>query len=280
VTTTSRWIDLDGAANVRDLGGLPTVDGRTVQSHRLIRADNLQSLSDADVRLLVDEVDVRAVADLRSTVEIDAEGPGPMTKEPLVEIHRLSLFPEAGHNTDATAAADDDDAPVVLPWQNRDDEMTPEERKRGAAGIYLRYLLDRADSIIDTLRLIAHTDGATIVHCAAGKDRTGVIVALALEEVGVERDAIVEDYALSAERIGAVLARLASSRTYAGDIDPQEDINKHRPRASTMERMLAEIDARHGGVRAWLRAHGWTEEDAAALRHRLLGEGDDAARDG
>jgi protein-tyrosine phosphatase len=270
VTTTSRWIDLDGADNVRDLGGLPTVDGRTVRPHRLIRADNLQSLSDRDVRRLVDELEIRAVADLRSTVEIDSEGPGPITEEPLVEIHQLSLFPEAGHNTDATAADDDDDSPVVLPWQNRDDEISSEERKRGAAGIYLRYLLDRADSIIDTLRLIARTDGATIVHCAAGKDRTGVIVALALEEIGVERDAIVADYALSADRIGDVLARLASRRTYAGDIDPDEDIGKHRPRASTMERMLAEIDERHGGVPAWLRAHGWTEEDAAALRRRLL----------
>ena len=79
--------------------------------------------------------------------------------------------------------------PVLLPWQERDaaaaDVDDEEERRRGATGVYLRYLNDRSDSIIAALRLIAYTDGATIVHCAAGKDRTGIVVALALREVGV-----------------------------------------------------------------------------------------------
>ena len=266
---TSRWIDLDGAENVRDLGGLPTADGRVVQPHRLIRSDSLQSLSPADVRYLVDELEVRAVADLRTGVEVDLEGPGPMTREPAVEIRHFSLFPEAGENTDA-AAADDDDEPVVLPWQNRDRAESAEQRRRGAAGIYLAYLDDRADSILAALRLIAHTDGATIVHCAAGKDRTGVVVALALTEVGVERAAIVDDYAQSAERTEATIRRLASRRTYAADLLPDVDFDQHKPRATTMRRLLDAIDDVHGGVPAWLRAHGWTDADAAALRGRLL----------
>src|SRR3954471_7137361 len=110
----SRWIELDGAENVRDLGGLPTVDGRVVQRHRLIRSDSLQALTGDDVRYLVDEVGVRAVADLRTGVEVSSEGPGPITREPLVEVVHLSLFPEAGDNTDAVAA-DEDNQPVVLP---------------------------------------------------------------------------------------------------------------------------------------------------------------------
>jgi len=270
VTTTSRWIDLDGADNVRDLGGLPTVDGRVVQPHRLIRSDSLQALSATDVRYLVDELDVRTIADLRTGVEVDLEGPGPMTREPDVDIRHLSLFPEAGENTDALAAEDDDDAPVVLPWQTRDRAASREERRRGAPEIYLAYLDDRADSIVDALRLIAHSDGATLVHCAAGKDRTGVVIAMALAEVGVETDAIVDDYALSAERAAATIRRLASRRTYATDLLSDVDIDKHKPRALTMERMLAAIDDAHGGVSAWLRAHGWSEDDAAALREKLL----------
>ena len=240
-TSTTRWIELDGADNVRDLGGLPTSDGRHVQPRRLIRADSLQDLSERDVRYLVDELDVRAVADLRTGVEVASEGPAPMTREPLVDVRQLSLFPEAGVNTDAVAV-EDDDGPVVLPWQTREREETADERRRGASGIYLGYLDDRADSVIGALRLIAGTDGATVVHCAAGKDRTGVVVALALAEVGVEPEEIVAD----------------------------TDVDKHKPRASTMERLLAAIDEVHGGVPAWLRAHGWTEDDAAALRKRLL----------
>ena len=268
-TSTTRWIDLDGADNARDLGGLPTGDGRYVQPRRLIRSDSLQELSEQDVRYLVDELEVRAVADLRTGVEVASEGPGPMNREPLVDVRELSLFPEAGVNTDA-AAVEDEDGPVVLPWQTRERRKTEDEGRRGAADIYLGYLDDRADSVIDALRLIAGTDGATIVHCAAGKDRTGVVVALALAEVGVEREAIVADYVLSAERVEATLTRLASRRTYAADIVADVDVDKHKPRAGTMERLLTAIDELHGGVHAWLRAHGWTDDDAAALRKRLL----------
>jgi protein-tyrosine phosphatase len=269
--STTRWIELAGADNVRDLGGLPTADGRFVQPHRLIRSDSLQDLTAADVRYLVDGLQVRAVADLRTDVEVSSEGPGPITREPQVEVQNLSLFPEAGINTDAVAS-DAADAPVVLPWQTRNDPVAgADERRRGAAGIYLRYLEDRGDSIVAALRLIADTDGATIVHCAAGKDRTGMVVAFALAEVGVRPEAIVEDYALSAERVPRVLKRLAARRTYATDVTiNDEDFDKHKPRTDTMQRVLAVLDDVYGGVPAWLRAHGWTEDDAATLRKRLL----------
>jgi protein-tyrosine phosphatase len=247
---TSRWIELAGADNVRDLGGLPTADGRTVRPGRLIRSDSLQDLTDGDIRLLVDELGVRAVADLRTGVRVE----------------HLSLFPEP----DEVQVSDSADGPVVLPWQERDTKLTEDERQRGVSGVYLRYLDDRADSVIAALRLIAGTDGATIVHCAAGKDRTGVVVALALSEVGVTREAIIDDYALSADRVEAIIARLVSRRTYATDLDKDEPIDKHKPKPATMDRLLAALDERFGGAPGWLRSHGWTEDDAAALRHKLL----------
>jgi protein-tyrosine phosphatase len=264
--TSSRWIELDGAENVRDVGGLPTVDGATVRSGRLIRSDSLQALTEADVRWLVDDLQVRAIADLRTGVEVSSEGPGPMTREPLVEVRHLSLFREDEPAVDEH----DPGAAVVLPWQTRNRTLTEEDRRRGASGIYLRYLEDRADSVLAALRLIAGTDGATIVHCAAGKDRTGVIVAFALAEVGVTHEAIVEDYALSADRVEAIFGRLMTRPTYAADLGT-ESVDRHKPRAETMKRLLASMDEVHGGIPAWLRAHGWTDEDAAALRARLLG---------
>jgi len=271
--SAARWIDLDGAANARDLGGLPTADGSTVQAGRLIRSDNLQGLTESDVRLLVDDIGVRAVVDLRTGVEVRSEGPGPLMRESDVEVRNLSLFPEAGTATDAAAA---EDGPVVLPWHERaasesGSESTREsgdESRRGAAGVYLRYLDDRADSVLEALRTIAHSDGATVVHCAAGKDRTGVVIAFALAEVGVLRAAIVADYARSAERIEAIFARLRASHTYAQDLT--DEVDNHRPRAVTMERLLDAVDDIHGGVPAWLRTHGWSDADAAALRRKLL----------
>jgi protein-tyrosine phosphatase len=69
------WIDLDGTANTRDVGGLPTTDGRRSVSRRLIRSDNLQDLSPDDVRLLVEGYGVAAIADLRAELEVRAGGP-------------------------------------------------------------------------------------------------------------------------------------------------------------------------------------------------------------
>jgi protein tyrosine/serine phosphatase len=118
--------------------------------------------------------------------------------------------------------------------------------------------------------VIAETEGATIVHCAAGKDRTGVVIACALAEVGVPHDAIVEDYSRSGERIEAIYRRLTGRRTYRDDLS-SSTVDKHRPRASTMERLLAAVDEIHGGIPAWLRAHGWTDDDGQRLRRKLLG---------
>jgi len=260
-----RWIALDGAVNVRDLGGLPATDGRAVRPSRLIRSDNLQGLTDADITRLVDAHGVRAVADLRTQVEVDSEGPGPLTREPRVDIQHLSLFAEAGHNTDVVAA-DDDDAPVVLPWHKRETSIGD---RRGAVSIYQRYLDDRPDSIVAALRLIARTDGATVVHCAAGKDRTGVVVALALDEVGVDRDEIVADFARTGERLHQILERLAATKTYAEDVG-KLPADAHLPRATTMQNFLAELDSERGGTSTWLQTHGWTPDDAAALRGSLL----------
>ncbi len=260
---SSRWIPLVGAVNARDAGGLPLPDGRTVRPGRLYRSDNLQDLTADDVELLVREMHLRSVVDLRTGAEVRNEGPGPLIAVPEVVVHHLSLFPEVGQRTDA--AADLDDGPELLPWQDKGSERG----KRPAGSTYRYYLADRPDSVVAALRVIAEPDGATLVNCAAGKDRTGVVVALALSEVGVERAAIIEDYVASAERIDKVLVRLASSPTYAADTDPA-DVDNHRPRAETMQRLLTELDENEGGPAGWLRSHGWTEDDAKALQAQLL----------
>ena len=265
----TRWIELDGAANTRDLAGLPTAAGLTVKPDRLIRSDNLQTLSDADVALLVDGHGVRSVADLRTSVEVNREGPGPLSRRPEVVVRNLSLYPEDAFD----AMTPDENGRYVLPWENDADvpaEQAQADANHGVSGHYLDYLNGRADSVIEALRMIATSPGATIVHCAAGKDRTGVVVALALAEVGVIREAIIADYARSGERIQAIFARLAVSGTYADAVTGEDTVDKHKPRDITMARLFDAIDNDLGGVHAWLRAHGWTEADAAALRAKLL----------
>lgn len=261
----TRWIELDGAVNARDLGGLPTADGRTTRRGRVLRSDNLQDLSVADVRVLLDDYALKNVIDLRSEAEVRLEGPGPLTRIPSVTVHQLSLFPEAGSRTDVAAGADagtDADAGAdvdrALPW-----------RDERPAGHYLGYLTDRGDSIVAALRVMTRTDGSSLVHCAAGKDRTGVVCALALDVAGVTREAIVADYAQTGERMEAVLRRLRASDTYAADLDSRP-AGAYVPHAALMEKLLARIDEEFGGTLGWLAGHGWTPEDTEALRDRFL----------
>ena len=263
MTSPPHWIPLDGAANARDLGGLPA-DGGVIGPGRLLRSDNLQGLTDGDVRRLVDELGLRTVIDLRTTVEVDKEGPGPLTRVPAVDIRHLSLFAESGGLTDV-------DADALLPWQQdmpaRDSDL-PDPGDR-AVGFYLAYLEDRPDSIVAALRAIGSSPGASLVHCAAGKDRTGVVVALALTVAGVPRAEIVADYAATADRMPELLERLRSSATYRDDLNSRPD-DSHRPRAATMERFLAFLDEHHGGPVGWLTDAGLSTEDLDRLRSRLV----------
>jgi len=256
-----RWIELDGAANVRDLGGLPLTAGGTTASGVLLRADNLQELTAGDVERLVDELGVRLVIDLRTRVEVELEGPGPLVRDGRVEVRGRSLYPEAGERTDM-------DVGVIFPW--RSGALGEDASEPPAVRAYLGYLRDRPDSIVAALRDAAGARSAAIVHCAAGKDRTGVVAALALAVAGVRREAIVADYVATEERLVPLVARLRASPTYGGDLHGRT-LDSHRPRAETMERVLDLIDERHGGPLAWLEHHGFGAADAAALRARLAG---------
>jgi hypothetical protein len=95
-----------------------------------------------------------------------------------------------------------------------------------------------------------------------------VVCALALAVAGVGHDDIVADYAMTADVIDALVAKLAASPTYAEDME-RRDVASHTPRAETMDRVLRLLDERHGGAAGWLTAHGFGAEEQAALRGRL-----------
>jgi protein tyrosine/serine phosphatase len=273
-TRTGRWVRLDGTANTRDLGGLPTTDGGLTVPGRILRSDNLQTLSPDDVRRLVDELGVRQVVDLRTTAEILLEGRGPLRDVPEVAHRHFTLLPERGHHTDVFAVEEEDRSDLDLPagWM---ESLLPrqvaehDEGESPAVRSYLGYLGQRGDNVVAALRALAHAGpGASVVNCAAGKDRTGVVCALSLAVAGVPHEEIVADYAMTADVIEGVVARLAASPTYAEDMVSRE-IGVHTPRADTMDRVLTLLQERHGGPVGWLQAHGFGADEQAALRARL-----------
>lgn len=247
-----RWIALEGAVNARAV--VPGV---------LLRSDNLQSLSARDVRVLLDEEGVETVLDLRTDVEVQLEGPGPMTREPAVRIEHRSLYPDSGGNTDF-------EVDTVKPWQLPKGDEFSEELPIVRA--YLSYLRRRPDSVVGSIRTLARADGAVLVHCAAGKDRTGAVVALALDAAGVDRDMITADYLASAERIEEIMERLVGSSTYRAEL-AGHDPRQHAPVPQTMQRFFALVDGRFGGSAQWLLENGLGCSDLERLTRRLRGAG-------
>ena len=252
------WVELDGAVNVRDLGGLPTADGSKTVAGRLLRSDNLQDLSSADVDKLVHRIGVTTVVDLRSDFELASEGPAPLDSVAGVRHAHHSIVPEVGSKSDAVAAA-------LLTRRESLRRLYPGDYWTAA---YLGYLEDRPDQVTAAVRAVARSSGAALVHGAAGKDRTGVVVALVLSTAGVTRDAIVADFVATGERAEQVFERLLASPTYHEDLSGADaEVQKTRP--ETMTSFLTEVDTRYGGPRSWLASHGFTDEDQALLYARL-----------
>jgi protein tyrosine/serine phosphatase len=244
----ARWLRLDGAANARVV--VPGV---------LLRSDNLQGLTAGDVRLLVEEQALEVVLDLRTELEVELEGPGPITRDPRVRIEHRSLYPRSGGNTDLDAVSDN-------LWPRTDSNDFPDEPRVVQA--YMSYMAARPDSIIASIRTIGSARGAVLVHCAAGKDRTGMVVALALDAAGVQREAIVADYLATAQRIYAIMDRLVSSPTYRAELEGH-DPRDHAPIPGTIERVLQLVDEGFGGSAAWLSAHGLSSAELGRLRGRI-----------
>ena len=95
-----------------------------------------------------------------------------------------------------------------------------------------------------------------------------MVVALTLAVAGVPHEEIAIDYGLSGDVIDAIVARLAATRTYGGDME-RRDTAAHAPRRETMDRVLGILDERFDGPIGWLEAHGFGADEQAALRARL-----------
>lgn len=274
-----KWLEFDSLVNARDVGGTPTVDGGEILSGRLLRTDNLQSLTPADIRRLR-ELRVTDVIDLRSSYEVHHEGPGPLVGDSAVTIHNYSFIPERydqadENDTDDVLPDNTDEAEQIGGIDELPGDALPFKDKKPAikvddafASTYLSFLAERPDSVLASLRAIAHAKGAALVHCAAGKDRTGTAVALALLLAGAEPEAVVADYAASSERMQLIIDRLISSETYRENLSGRP-LQSHMTRPETMKAFLAYADREHGGVEPMLQAMGWQTEDTEAIRRKL-----------
>ncbi|MCX5205853.1 tyrosine-protein phosphatase [Streptomyces sp. NBC_00237] len=234
----SRTVVIDSLVNHRDLGGLRAVDS-ALRPGVLCRSAGLAALDGPGRAALRRSVSL--VIDLRSEREATAA-------------------PAAAHPRTVRLPLLDGDASGMLDLPT-------------LSGLYADLLDSAGSTFAQVARLVAEpADGAVLVHCTAGKDRTGLAVALVLNAVGVDRDAIVADYALSETHLNGTWAdgMMSSVRAMGIEVSPRIEALITRSPAPVMEETLGRLDSRYGGAASYLTAHGLGEETLQQLRRRLL----------
>lgn len=244
-TNSARFLPLTGTLNTRDLGGLPTADGRVTRTGRLLRSDGPLNLTQDDLDMLAG-LPLTTVVDLRQAHELTRD-PSRLENRAGVDLHNIEIW---GH-IDASGGEKPDDQYDITAF-------------------YIAALDHAGPAFVQVIDVLTRAPGASMFHCTAGKDRTGLVAALILEAVGVGRDDIIEDFALTEERIEPLRLRLL------------DDAEKHGVPREQFQRLLGatpdllipaldHLDARYGGAVPYLVSAGLPDQTLADLRTKLLG---------
>jgi protein-tyrosine phosphatase len=223
VATPSREVVLEGCVNFRDLGGYRTIDGRQTRWRQVFRADGLNKLSPDD-RVILTELGLGTVIDLRTRQEAEQRGSFPIDDIP-VRYLGLPL-------TD------------VLPTA---EELPDWKEASYVASHYFDMVVGAGVVLTEAIEALAAEGGLpAVMHCSAGKDRTGVLSALLLAFLGVPDETIVADYALSAAAMVRLLERLQGEYPESADA-----VNRFAPAIlnvvpETMEQFLSKVRAEYG----------------------------------
>ena len=229
-----------GLYNLRDTGGYRAAGGPS-RWGKLLRSDALHRI-DATGRDRLAEIGVAHIIDLRGG---DERATAPSAVDGLeVTVHHLPVFDDADPAAQATTHV-------------------------GLVPVYDHIVDERGAQLVDAIRVIiaADDDDAVLVHCTAGKDRTGLVVAFALAAAGVDRDDVVADYAATAENLRGEWSDAMTAVFEQRGIEltaGMVELITESP-AEVLEALLERIDREHGSISAYLLAHGLTPTELERL---------------
>ena len=243
----SRKLPLVGLHNARELGGWQTPEGVT-QYGVFLRTDMHEAVAPEDVAFLKDygvtmDVDLRGASELR-------HHPDPLREEPWCEYVHLPTVEETEE-------------------KNVDPSKFRPDPNFSMAAVYVRMAEDRKDWVRKVFEAFGRCEGTAMYHCTLGKDRTGIVTALLLGNCGVSDEDIIADYSVTQVYLRRII------EIYRAKWPPEEkDLVKPMfgTPPETMEALLGHLNEKYGGVPAYLRACGVSDELAAKLKARLLGK--------
>lgn len=235
---------LNGLVNLRDLGGTPTDSGMVTRSGVLYRADAPLAGDDDP-----DEVSTwppEVVLDLRDPVELNNQ-PHPLASR--TTVHSIPLLEDVRGGP--TTRADD-------------------ETRHELTVLYEGMVDDAAKKLVEVFRIVLEASGPALIHCAAGKDRTGVASALLLSAVGARPDAVVADYVHTDRNMLRVLQRLDAAPELPPGVDEDAVLELMSTPTEAIDSVLARFAKFPDGASGWLREHGVTEDELRRWRERFV----------
>lgn len=246
-TATTRWLPLATALNLRDVGGLPAAAGAHVRPGVLLRSGSLRLLDADDARALIVDYGVHTVVDLRTPQELATDGPSRLAGLGAATVH-LPLITDLDRSMHGLEGAA---APAL-------------------ATAYRSIIHRSRRHLLTAARLLAWSgSGALLVHCALGKDRTGIVIAVLLDAVGVDRAAILDDYALTNHVVDTVLPHLTDA-LHLPNQTATIPLAARVAEPAAVAALLDYLDRDHDGAAAWLKAAGLEQFELDLLRQRLI----------
>ena len=242
-------LEWEGCLNVRDLGGLPTEDGRVTKTGCVVRSDNVRRLTDAGWRSLADH-GITRIVDLRWPEELAEDQP----RDVEVEVIHVSVL------------GDSVDEKYIETLDEHLDSV--DDVADHYAWSYVDFLERYRDRFGLAFAAVADADGGVVVHCAGGKDRTGLVSAILLRLAGVSHEAIGADYAVSARNLEPRTAEWLAEAP-DGPTRARREKLSGTPAAGIV-RVLEEIESRYGSVAGYLHAAGVSGEQVQRLQDRLV----------
>lgn len=252
-----RWVELDGPSNFRDLGGLPVAGGGSIRTGLVYRADRLSTLTDADLGRL-EAAGIRHVFDLRSEAEV-SESP--------------DRLPAGASYVRMPMTSDETFRTRTIYERIVEGEIKFYGEAEMVAG-YVRILKNFGPSFVTIARQVGVGD-PVVIHCTAGKDRTGVASMLLLDLAGVAAEHVAADYALSSQRRPSLQRDHTEARSLQPmledfGLDPADFAPLWEARPAVILATRQELHDQWGGAAGFLSAAGASDADIDTVRAQLL----------